>query len=196
MGLTSSSDNSVQAYSDQDRKTLLHTARGSIEHGLASGQPLAVDLTHYAPALQQVRASFVTLDRNDRLRGCIGMLEASRPLVVDVAHNAFAAAFKDPRFPPLANEELDGLEIHISVLGDPEPMQFESEQDLLRQLRPSVDGLILEEGTLRGTFLPSVWEQIPDPANFLARLKVKARLPDNYWSPMIRVWRYTTESFP
>ncbi len=127
------------------------------------------------------------------MRGCIGTLEAFRPLAEDIAHNAYAAAFQDPRFPPVDASEVDGLDIHLSLLTPAEPMSFQSEQDLLVQLRPGVDGLILAEGGRRGTFLPSVWEQLPEPAQFLEHLKLKAGLPKTYWSDSIRVFRYETE---
>ncbi|HHH35913.1 MAG TPA: AmmeMemoRadiSam system protein A [Gammaproteobacteria bacterium] len=177
------------------RRTLLDIARRSIVHGLEHGRPLEVDPAIYEPRLRAPGASFVTLQLDGRLRGCIGSLEAHRPLVRDVAANAFAAAFQDPRFPPLVHEELAALHIHISVLGAPSPLDFTSEADLLRQLRPGVDGLILEAEGHRGTFLPSVWESLPEPREFLRQLKLKAGLPPDYWSDRVRVLRYTTESF-
>ncbi len=192
----SSSDPTPDPFTAPDRQALLQIARDSIEHGLEARQPLTVDPAQHSPALREVKASFVTLNRDGKLRGCIGSLQAVRPLAEDVSHNAFAAAFKDPRFAPLSHEEFTDLDIHLSVLSTPQPMQFNSQEDLLTQLRPSVDGLILEEGPFRGTFLPSVWQQIPEPAQFLSRLKIKARLPENYWSPMIRVWRYSATSIP
>jgi len=117
--------------------------------------------------------------------------------VQDVAHNAYAAAFSDPRFPPLAalELELEGLDLHISILSPPEPMQFVSEGDLLNQLRPGEDGLILRAGVRRGTFLPSVWESLPQPQAFLQHLKMKAGLAPDFWSDEVRVERYTTEAF-
>ena len=124
------------------------------------------------------------------------MLEACRPLVEDVAENACAAAFDDPRFEPLSKEEFDELDIHISVLSPPEEMTFVSEKDLLERVRPGVDGLILQEGGRRGTFLPSVWEELPDKELFLMHLKMKAGLPNTYWSDSLRVFRYTAEYFP
>ena len=181
--------------SDRHRKILLATARESIAHGLRTGKPLPVDPAEFDPELQEERATFVTLNKQGELRGCIGHLEAIQPLILDVAENAFNAAFKDPRFPPVNAGEFDELEIHVSVLSPPEPMSFSSEADLLRQIRPQVDGLILEDGYYRGTFLPSVWEQLPEPEQFLAHLKMKAGLPPNYWSDTVRLYRYTTESF-
>lgn len=183
------------AYDEASRRLLKDVARAAIEHGLRHGRPPNPDPADYPPALREPRASFVTLKRGGRLRGCIGSLEAVRPLVVDVAHNAFAAAFQDPRFPPLEAEELNDLDISISVLSPAQPIHFESEADLLARLRPGVDGLILSDGGHRGTFLPSVWEQLPEPAAFLAQLKLKAGLPPDYWSPTLRVERYTTESW-
>lgn len=179
-----------------DRENLLEIAHLSIRHGLDHGYPLPVRADDYEAPLRAVRASFVTLNLNGMLRGCIGHLEASQPLVEDVADNAFSAAFRDPRFPPLSEQEFANLEIHLSILTPAEPLPCESESDLLRKLRPHRDGLILAEGARRGTFLPSVWEQLSDPKEFLRHLKRKAGLPDDYWSPDLEVMRYETESFP
>jgi hypothetical protein len=176
-----------------EKRQLLALARDSIRHGLAHGRPAPVDLAGLPGALKARRASFATLEKDGQLRGCIGSLEAFRPLAEDVAHNAYAAAFQDPRFPPLDESELDGLEIHLSLLTAPEPMRFTSEADLLAQLRPGVDGLILAEGGRRGTFLPSVWAQLPAPAQFLAHLKLKAGLPKDYWSDSLKIYRYEAE---
>ncbi|MFQ5487610.1 MAG: AmmeMemoRadiSam system protein A [Gammaproteobacteria bacterium] len=182
--------------SRQQRETLLDIARRSIVHGLEWHSPLAVDPADYDARLRAPGASFVTLYLGNELRGCIGSLEARRPLVSDVASNACAAAFQDPRFLPLTAGELPALHIHISVLSEATPLHFSSEEDLLRQLRPGVDGLILEEAEIhRGTFLPSVWSSLPDPRRFLQQLKLKAGLPADYWSDTLRVLRYTTESF-
>ena len=177
------------------RITLLGVARESIVHGLRHGRPLDTDGDYYPPALRIPRASFVTLETGDELRGCIGTLEARRSLVEDVAGNAFSAAFRDPRFPPLHADELAQLGIHISVLSPPQPMAFDSEGDLIAQLRPGADGLILSAPGHRGTFLPSVWESLPQPEEFLRQLKRKAGLPANYWSHDIAVERYTAETF-
>jgi uncharacterized protein len=182
-------------FGPRERATLLDLARRSIAQGLDLGRPLAVDLAAYVPPLTDPLAAFVTLHRAGQLRGCIGHLEAIQPLVCDVADNAFAAAFQDPRFPRLARPELAGLEVHISVLSPSEPMTFVSEADLLAQIRPGLDGLILSEGGARGTFLPSVWESLPRPRDFLNHLKRKAGLPADHWSDGLRVERYTTESF-
>jgi uncharacterized protein len=186
---------SHQPLSLEGRQTLLQIARESISQGLTQGTPLSVIAGNYPAELQAVRACFITLNQRGSLRGCIGHLEASLPLIEDVAENAYSAAFRDPRFPPLAQHELMDLEIHISVLTPSQPISFTSEADLIGQLRPFVDGLILTDGLHRGTFLPSVWEQLPEPALFLRHLKLKAGLTEDYWSDHIQVYRYETESF-
>lgn len=182
-------------FSNEQRRQLLNIARDSIQSGLRHGRPLVVDTTRFDEPLRAPGAAFVTLHRFGQLRGCIGSLEAYRPLVEDVAENAFAAAFRDPRFAPLSADEAPDLVIEISVLSPAEAMTFDSEADLLTQIRPGIDGLIIEDRGHRGTFLPSVWEQLPDKTAFWQHLKAKAGLPPNYWSDTLRVSRYTTESF-
>ncbi len=179
----------------EDRETLLRVAANSIRHGLETGHALNVKVKEYSPALQQTGASFVTLTILRQLRGCIGMLTATRPLVEDVANNAFAAAFEDPRFPSLTAPEFEQLEYHISILNPAEAMQCSSEADLLQQLRPGVDGVILEDRGRKATFLPSVWESLPEPSDFLQHLKRKAGLPADHWSDGMRIQRYTVEEF-
>lgn len=185
----------LMSLTKQQQDSLLQLARQSIRHGLRHGIPLRIELDAYPAALLQQRASFVTLQRHGQLRGCIGMLEAVRPLVEDVAKNAFAAAFRDPRFPPLREAECADLELHLSILSPAEALSFTSESELLAQLQPRIDGLILQEGHRRGTFLPSVWHQLPQAEEFLQHLKQKAGLPAQYWSDSLRVWRYRSESF-
>jgi len=177
----------------EQQQTLLELARNSIQQGLKTGRPLSVNLADLPPKLTENRATFVTLEKNHQLRGCIGMLEAVRSLAEDIAENAFAAAFKDPRFPPLQTDEFDQLEIHLSILSTPEILSFSSQQDLLSQLKPGIDGLILQEGYRRGTFLPSVWEQLPAPSQFLKHLKQKAGFSPDYWSDNLQVLRYRVE---
>ncbi|MGB5253569.1 MAG: AmmeMemoRadiSam system protein A [Sedimenticolaceae bacterium] len=192
MAPTSSTE---QGLAPAQRATLLAVARRSIEHGLANGRSLAVTASDFDRALQAVRASFVTLHSLGQLRGCIGHLQAVQPLVVDVAENAFAAAFRDPRFSPLTPEEWPEVQVDLSILTAPEPLQFSDETELIRQIRPGEDGLILQDGPHRGTFLPAVWESLPDPAEFLRHLKQKAGLAANHWSDRVEVFRYRTESF-
>ncbi len=175
---------------------LLDVARRSIAEGLSGGKAFDPDLETEPLELRMPRATFVTLHRHGQLRGCIGTLEAHQPLVEDVAANAYAAAFEDPRFPPVTREELDELEIHISILSPPEALPCRDEADLLAQLRPGRDGLILRDGPYRATFLPAVWEELPDPREFLAHLKRKAGLRQDHWSPTLSFWRYEAESVP
>jgi AmmeMemoRadiSam system protein A len=189
------STDSLDTLGPELRQILLEVAHESISYGLMHGQPLAVQPSDFHPDLNAVRASFVTLDKHGELRGCIGHLEATQALVADVAENAFSAAFRDPRFAPLSAAEWPAVKVHISVLTPAEPMQFTDEQDLLSQLQPGTDGLILAEGPYRGTFLPSVWESLAQPADFLAHLKRKAGLAADYWSDSLQVSRYRTESF-
>ena len=184
--------------SDGDRATLLGVAGEVIARGAAggttSGEP-AAELDTYPGTLTALRASFVTLKREGRLRGCIGSLEPRAPLVLDVARNAFRCAFQDPRFPPVSADEVPALETSISVLSAPAELRFDSELGLAAALRPGIDGVILAEGKRRGTFLPQVWSSVPEPAAFLQRLKAKAGMAEGHWSPDVRAWRYTTETF-
>jgi hypothetical protein len=177
------------------RGMLLRIAADSIRTGLREGHASEPRLEDLPEPLRLPAACFVTLHRHDQLRGCIGSLEARAPLAQNVADNAFNAAFRDPRFPELTAPELADLELDISVLGTPCALQFSSEADLVTQLRPREDGLILEAGGRRGTFLPSVWESLPGPGDFLRHLKQKAGLPMDFWSDEVRVMRYGTESF-
>jgi len=177
------------------RQVLLDLTRISIDFGLSHGRPLELMLEEYPLILRESRATFVTLQINGQLRGCIGSLEPHRPLVADVAYNAYAAAFMDHRFSPVTQKERGILDIHISLLSLPTLMTFSSEADLLVQIRPGVDGLILEDRGRRGTFLPSVWETLTNPRDFLTHLKHKAGFPHDYWSQTVRISRYTTESF-
>jgi len=181
--------------STEDREALLEIARASIRHGLEHGSPLQVDPDRFSPRLREPGACFVTLRLSGRLRGCVGSLDATRSLVEDVAHNAFASAFRDSRFEPLTEEEeRTGLDLHLSILTPPEPLPCRSEAELLAKLRPGIDGLILRDGSHRATFLPSVWESLTEPKKFLAELKRKAGLSENHWSDGIRFQRYRAES--
>lgn len=178
------------------QKLQLHElARGSIIHGLEAGEPLTVNLNNYDSALQQKRATFVTLHKHQQLRGCIGILEPLRALAQDISHNAYSAAFKDNRFPPVTSDEIDQLDIHLSILSEPTTVNFTSEEDLIAQLRPGIDGLIMQEGHHRGTFLPSVWSSLTNRHEFLNHLKQKSGLAGDYWSDTISIQRYTVEEF-
>ena len=150
-----------------------------------------------AATLAAPGAVFVTLTRGDgELRGCIGSLSAHRSLGSDVEANAVAAATRDPRFPPVTADELPDLHVEVSVLSAPEPVGFTSEADALAQLVPGVHGAVLEFGNHRGTFLPQVWESLPEPSDFWAQLKRKAGLPTTWWDPGARLSRYTVTAHP
>jgi len=172
---------------DKKGRILLPIARATISDAL--GRSLKADES--ASWLQEKAACFVTLTQNDELRGCIGTLEAHRRLLDDVKHNALAAAFHDPRFSPLTLEELDTTEIEISLLSAMQPVDFSSEQDALQQLRPGIDGVVFEYGHYRSTFLPQVWEQLPDTKEFISHLKHKAGLQADFWADQVRLMRYT-----
>jgi len=143
-----------------------------------------------APDLAQPAATFVTLHAHSELRGCIGSLEAVRPLRIDVRENAIAAAFRDPRFPPLVAGEFSATSIEVSLLSRPEPLFVNGEEDLVRRLRPGVDGLILEHDGRRVTYLPQVWDAIQDPREFVVALKRKAGWSQGFWGAQMSVFRY------
>jgi AmmeMemoRadiSam system protein A len=136
----------------------------------------------------------VTLHLDGALRGCIGSLEAFRPLIADIADRAYAAGFRDPRFASLSEPEIGSLELDISILNPLESFPVRDEADLIARVRPGVDGLVVQSGAARGTLLPAVWESLPDPRTFIRHLKLKAGLPEDYWSPELRFSRFTTET--
>jgi len=168
-------------------RILLPLARSAIAERLGLEQPAETDL----PWLKQQGASFITVMRDAKLRGCIGTLRPHRALAEDVRANAVAAAFRDPRFAPIGAEELAAISLEISVLSALEPLRFGDEPDALRQLRPGVDGVVFEYGHHSGTFLPQVWDDLKEPKEFLAHLKYKAGLPPDFWDPTVRLSRYT-----
>lgn len=173
-------------------KILLPIARNVIAKALGQ-QSQSVDESQ--PWLQNKGASFVTLTMDQHLRGCIGSLEAQRPLLLDVKANAYAAAFRDPRFSPLTIAELDTTEIEISLLSPQQPISFKNEADALAQLQPHIDGVVFKYGHYRSTFLPQVWEQLSDTATFMAHLKHKAGLPPAFWHDDVELYRYTVTKF-
>ncbi len=180
----------TQALLDNHGAALLRLAAASIKHGLAHKRALPIKADDYPETLRRRGACFVTLKRGGRLRGCIGSPEARRALVEDVAQNAFSAAFGDPRFDNLKFDELDDLDLSISVLSVQTPINFTGEDDLLSQLRPGVDGLVIEDKGKRALFLPSVWEQLAQPKKFIGHLKAKAGLTANHWSDGFKAWRF------
>jgi AmmeMemoRadiSam system protein A len=173
--------------SDERGAILLAIARAAIarELGRESRSP------EEAPWLQEPGATFVTLRLDGELHGCIGSLEARRPLVQDVKANAVSAAFRDPRFRPLQAAELEKTRVEVSLLTGLEPISFDAEQHALAQLRPGVHGVTFEYGYHKSTFLPQVWEELPDIHEFIAHLKQKAGLPPDFWDPEVKLARYT-----
>ena len=167
-------------------QTLLPIARAAIAQALGR----ALDAREDAPWLLEHGACFVTLTQDGELRGCIGSLQAHRPLLSDVKANAVAAAFRDPRFMPLGEHELDVTQVEISLLTPTEPMDFSDETHALSLLRPGIDGVVFEYGHYRSTFLPQVWEQLPDVRDFMAQLKRKAGLPADFWAAGVTLSRY------
>jgi AmmeMemoRadiSam system protein B/AmmeMemoRadiSam system protein A len=176
---------------DEAGRALIALARNAIEGDLLETKEIKFDM----PWLRQCGATFVTLTKDGQLRGCIGSLEAARPLAMDVAENALGAAFRDPRFPRLAAEEWPRCQIEVSLLSAPKRIEFADEADLLAQLEPGVDGVILEADGCRATFLPQVWEALPDKRAFLGELVKKAGLPADTRLGRCRVSRYRVEKF-
>lgn len=176
-----------------EQQYMLQTAKESIAYGILQKKPISVNLGNVSAKLLLSRASFVTLHKDGKLRGCIGTLQAYQPLLLDIANNAFNAALHDPRFKPVTVDELPHITLDISVLSNPILLQVTSEIDLLNKLRPKIDGLILSDKGQRATFLPSVWEQLPNPGEFIAHLKSKAGWQQDYWSDTLKVEIYTTE---
>ncbi len=171
--------------------TLLTLARSEIGSKLGHERPSLAE----ADWLAEPGACFVTLTRQGELRGCIGTLEAHRPLGLDVRENAVAAAFRDPRFMPLARAEFDEIRVEVSVLSPTEALVVVSEEHALASLRPGIDGVVFEYAHYRSTFLPQVWEQLPDPAEFMAHLKRKAGVPKEFWAEGVRLSRYTVSKW-
>ncbi len=181
--------------SQDEKEVLRQVASESIRCGLRDGHPLTVLPREYSPRLQAPGAVFVTLESGGGLRGCIGSYLAKRPLVEDVAENAFAAAFRDPRFPPLTESEMADLELHLSLLTPPAQLDVGSRAELLEKLRPGLDGVLLEDPPHRSTFLPQVWDALPDPEKFLDELFLKGGMARTHWSETLQVFRYRVLEF-
>jgi AmmeMemoRadiSam system protein A len=184
------------ALSPEDRQYLLNLARLTITRSLEGRDQPAVELASLTQGLGSLGASFVTLTIDGQLRGCIGSIEPRRPLALDVQENALGAAFRDPRFPPLSRRELDDVHIEVSVLTIPQSLAYHDSGDLLTKLRPHVDGVIIQRGWHRATFLPQVWEKLATPREFVGSLCLKAGLPsDDYLRPGLEVLTYQVEKF-
>ncbi len=182
-------------FSDSEQGQLLEIARHSIESGLTAGIAMQLDIDNLSSRFSVQLGAFVTLTRSGRLRGCIGSLESTDPLALSVVNAAFNAAFRDTRFKPLAADEVEDTRVEISVLSALESFAAASRTELLEQLQPGEDGLLMEDGRYRSTFLPKVWEMISTPEEFLHHLLTKAGLPGDYWSETIRFKRYRALSF-
>jgi uncharacterized protein len=186
----------VQTLTDSDKKILLQLARRSIVLAVDHQPVPQLNLQDYSAALREDGAAFVTLTQRGRLRGCIGALEAYQPLVQDVCEHAAAAATEDYRFPPVRPGEVGQLHIEISRLTPAVPLEYQQPDELLERLRPGVDGVILRDGGRRATFLPQVWEQLPDTATFLTHLCQKMGAESELWrKKVLQVATYQVEEF-
>ena len=182
--------------SPDEQKTLLRLAREALERGVRGETPPPLEASSLPPRLQEAGATFITLTRDGELRGCIGTLEPYQPLAEDVREHAVAAALEDPRFLPVRESELDRIQIEVSRLTRPIPLEYRDADDLLSKLRPHVDGVILRDGPRRSTFLPQVWEKIPDPAEFLENLCYKMGVDPHLWRKKhLEVLVYQVEEF-
>lgn len=177
------------------RAALLKTARQALTSRITKGKPPHLDTDSFAQPLRTHGAAFVTLQKDGKLRGCIGSLTAHQPLIADVVENTQKSATEDPRFPPVTAEELDRITLKIAVLSPSEPMPVTDEADLLSKVHPGRDGLILSDKGRRGVFLPMVWDSLPEPQEFLAALKQKAGLPRDHWSDTLQIRRFCAEGF-
>ncbi len=181
---------------DEEKQILLRLARQAVETAVHGKSLPPVEKEALTPTLRENGASFVTLTLHGELRGCIGALEAYQPLAEDVREHAIAAALNDPRFPPLTHKELSRIQIEVSHLTSPQELEYADADDLLKKLRPHVDGVILKHGKRRATFLPQVWEKIPDPVEFLEQLCYKMGERGNLWrNTKLQVFIYQVEEF-
>ncbi|WP_257284339.1 AmmeMemoRadiSam system protein A [Endozoicomonas sp. SESOKO1] len=182
---------------ENQKRELLRLARKTISEGCTQGLPPepSQESEDLADFFVQQAASFVTLQKRGELRGCIGSTRAYRTLLDDVIHNAFASAFRDPRFPPVTENELNDIKIEISILTPQERMDVADEKDLLKQLHPGIDGLLIHNPQYSATFLPQVWKQLPNPRQFLAHLKSKAGMAPGLWPDDMECFRYRCVKF-
>ena len=181
---------------DGEKQTLLDLAREALEHAARGKKLPPLNNSSLTSRLLSNGASFVTLTINGNLRGCIGALEAFQPLAEDVREHAIAATLDDPRFNPVEESELNGIRIEVSILTAPHPLEYSSNEELLAKLRPHVDGVILKDNYRRATFLPQVWEKIPDPEDFLDHLCAKMGATPHLWQgTKLQVYVYQVEEF-
>ncbi|MGM0451619.1 MAG: AmmeMemoRadiSam system protein B [Thermodesulfobacteriota bacterium] len=196
---TMANENSSQQFDEEKGRVLVELARKTIASRLGEKHESSVNLHDTVQAdkdFQRPRGTFVTLKKADELRGCIGNLNPDKPLAEGVKDNALNAAFHDPRFPPLSKEELEKVRIEVSLLTEPAPLDYKGGEDLLAKLTPNVDGVIIRKGSHSATFLPQVWEQLPDKESFLQHLCLKAGLPANEWqNGNLTVYTYRVQYF-
>lgn len=195
MTVTDTGGNVTRDWSLLARRQLRELATRAIRIAAREHHSLQIDINSVEPELKRPGASFVTLRKHKDLRGCIGSLEARQALVLDLAANACAACCHDPRFSAVAADELASLSAEVSVLSTLMPMPISTEQQLSDMIRPGIDGLFIDDGIHRATFLPAVWSQLPDKAEFISQLKRKAGLESDYWSPAIHCFRYAVDEF-
>lgn len=180
----------------EERDTLIKVARKALESGVKGDHLTPLNLEPYSIKLKQKGASFVTLIKQGKLRGCIGALEPYQPLIEDVREHAVAAATQDYRFPPVGPDELDDIKIEISRLTAPIPLTYKDGDDLLAKIKPGIDGVVLRDGFQRATFLPQVWEKLPNPEDFLNHLCSKmGSLPGTWRTKALEVLTYQVEEF-
>jgi AmmeMemoRadiSam system protein A len=191
-----SPDPLMQAAATGRGRALLALAARSIRHGLATGKAPPLALDHVAAEWRKPGACFVTLESQGNLRGCVGSILPRRPMALDVTENAFAAAFRDSRFAPVTKQDLASIDVSLSLMGALEPLSATNDQDLLALLRPHVDGLLIDDGYHRSVFLPQVWDQLPNPADFLAALKRKGGFAEGPWPTGFAVSRFQVEEIP
>lgn len=180
----------------KEQQLLLKIAREAIETSVCGEQIPVITLNQLPKVLLQDRASFVTLTIGDTLRGCIGVLEAYQPLAIDVQEHAVAAAMQDFRFPVVTPEELQKIQIEISILTPKKLLDYDLPEDLVNKIQPGIDGVILKDGFKKATFLPQVWQKIPDPSHFLSQLCLKMSAPADLWRRKnIEVFVYQVQEF-
>lgn len=181
------------SYTDQQKSNILELARDAVNYAVRNNSVMPINLGSYDPFFSEIRSTFITLHSKGDLRGCIGHIMAIQSLAEDIADNAYSAAFRDSRFEPVFESELCDLAISVSILDVPEPIEFDDEEHLLRQLRPHIDGVVIEDGGRCGVFLPIMWERFPDPTEFLSTLKVKAGMPRRQCTRNLKASRFTVE---
>ena len=196
MAEEANSDAASDQLSVEEKKFLLHIARSALEVGIRGDPIPKLELTALPPKLIRPGATFITLTKKQELRGCIGSLEATRPLAEDVQVHAVAAALEDFRFPPVQEAEIPRISIEISRLTTPEKITFEDPEELISQIRPGIDGVVIKKGIRRATFLPQVWEKVPEVEIFLEMLCRKMGASAECWrSKSVEIYTYKVEKF-